>query len=219
MTFVALCTAKGTVFQSVIDAMRDGSLTATCAGLVSDSPDRGCVQKAKDEGIPVRIVPMNKDEKREDFDRRVDKAIHDLCPPSPLGGGVGPAHRSFSEGGGGGSGAGDTPIIACMGWMWMFSPWFVGTWKNRILNVHPSLLPKHPGSHAHALVLASGDSESGMTMHLIDEGMDTGKILLQKTCPVLPNDTVDTLKARVQALECEWYPKVLGAIEQGNMTL
>lgn len=198
MTFIALCTAKGTVFQSVIDAMHDGSLAMTCAGLVSDSADHGCVEKANNAGIPVRIVTMQKGEPREDFDRRVDTAIHELCPPS--------------------SSEGET-LIACMGWMWMFSPWFVKTWNNRILNVHPSLLPKHPGSHAHELVLASGDSESGMTIHLIDEGMDTGKILLQKTCPVLPHDTVDTLKARVQGLECEWYPKVLAAIEQGTMKI
>jgi phosphoribosylglycinamide formyltransferase-1 len=83
--------------------------------------------------------------------------------------------------------------------------------------VHPSLLPKYPGIHAHEEVLAAKEKESGMTIHLIDEGVDTGKILMQKTCPVLPEDTVDSLKNRVQDLEKEWYPKVLQMIEEGEI--
>lgn len=138
---------------------------------------------------------MIKGETREDYDNRLHASISELLPAS------------------------NENLIACMGWQWMLSPWFVGLYRNRILNVHPALLPKYPGAHAHDLVLAANEKESGMTIHLIDEGMDTGKILLQKTCPVLPGDTVETLKARVQALECEWYPRVLEMIQQGEMLL
>lgn len=193
MNFVVLSSSKGTVFQAVIDRMKDRTLTARCAGLIADTEDRGCVMKARAAGIPVLIVPKTKGEDREIYDQRVDAAITELSA--------------------------DNPVIACMGWMWMLSPWFVGKRRNRIVNVHPALLPKHPGAHAHDLVIAAKDHESGMTIHLIDEGMDTGKILLQKTCPVLPDDTVETLKPRVQALECEWYPKALQMIEDGTMKL
>lgn len=194
MTFVVLSSSKGTVLQAVLDALKKGTLTARCAGLISDNENHGCVAKAKAHGLPVTIVPMTKGEPREAFDKRVDGAIRMLAGK-------------------------DQPIVACMGWMWMLSPWFVKKWRNKIVNVHPALLPKYPGTHAHDLVLKSKDTESGMSIHLIDEGMDTGKILLQKKCPVLPGDTVETLKARVQQLECEWYPKALEMMERGEMKL
>ena len=217
MNFVVLSSSRGTVFQSTLDRIRDGSLTASCLGLVCDREDRGCRAKALAAGIPVKIVPMQKGESRENYDQRLHQAILELSPPTPT---LTPTPTPTLT-------LTPTPtptptpapLLACMGWMWVFSPWFVNQWRNRILNVHPALLPKHPGTHAHELVLAAKDRESGMTIHLIDEGVDTGKILIQKRCPVLPNDTVDTLKARVQKLETEWFPKVLEMIEQGKISL
>ncbi len=194
MQFVVLCSSRGTVFASTLERMKDGSLTATCLGLVADKAERTCVQTAKTAGLAVQIVPRKKGEPREEYDKRVDAAIRAL-------------------------GGDERTLIACMGWMYILSPWFVSQWRNRILNVHPALLPKHPGDHAHELVLAAGDTVSGMTIHLIDEGVDTGPTLLQKECPVLKGDTVDTLKVRVQALEKEWFPKVLQMIETGEMKL
>ncbi|HRH93139.1 MAG TPA: phosphoribosylglycinamide formyltransferase [Candidatus Peribacteria bacterium] len=194
MKFVVLCSSRGTVFASTLERIRDGSVTAACLGLVADKAERTCVATAKAAGLPVRIVPRIKGEAREDFDKRVDAAIRAL-------------------------GADESTLVACMGWMFILSPWFVAQWRNRILNVHPALLPKHPGDHAHDLVLAAGDTVSGMTIHLIDEGVDTGPTLLQKECPVLKGDTVDTLKARVQALEKEWFPKLLQMLETGDMKL
>ncbi len=192
MKFIILCSSRGTVMESVLESVKKKELTAQCMGLVADRADRGCVTRAKEFRIPVEIVEMRKEESREAYDKRIDVAIMKLDGD-------------------------DEVIIACMGWMWMLGSEFVSRYKNRILNVHPALLPKHPGAHAHDLVLAAKDTESGMTIHLIDEGMDTGKILLQKTCPVLPDDTVQTLKERVQALECEWYPKTLQMVEMGEI--
>ncbi len=197
MKFIVLCSSRGTVFQTTIDRMKDGTLKALCLGLVCDREDRGCVEKARTNGIPVKIVTMKKDEPRDTYDKRVHAAILDLI----------------------GANSDRDCIIACMGWMWILSPWFVTTWRNRIINVHPALLPKHKGAHAHELVLAAKDTESGMTIHLVDEGVDTGRILLQKKCPVLPDDTVDTLKARVQTLETQWYPTVLEMIERKEIRL
>lgn len=194
MKFVILSSARGTVMEAVLESMKKGDVTAECLGLITDKAQRGCVAQAKMYGIPVEIVEMQKQEPREAYDKRIDAAIMKL-------------------------GGDDEVIIACMGWMWMLSPWFVHRRKNRIINIHPALLPKHAGAHAHNLVLAAGDTRSGMTIHLIDEGMDTGKILLQKSCPVLPDDTLETLKKRVQALECMWYPKVLQMIEKGELKL
>ena len=192
MNFVVLSSSRGTTFQAVLDAMKDGSLTATCLGLISDREDRGCVEKARSAGLPVKIVEKEKGKERDTYEKRLQEAI---------------------------SGLGDVDVIAAIGWMFILSPWFMKQWRNRILNVHPSLLPKHPGAHAIEETLEAGDTETGMTLHLIDEGVDTGPIILQKECPVQPGDTADSLKERVQELEKEWYPRVLQMIETGELTL
>ncbi|MDD4287795.1 MAG: phosphoribosylglycinamide formyltransferase [Candidatus Peribacteraceae bacterium] len=199
MHFVVLSSSRGTTFQAVLDAQKRGELTARCLGLVTDRPDRPCIEKAKAANLPFKIVPMTKGESREDFDRRVHEAILAL-------------------------GADKETVIAAMGWMFIFSAWFIQTWKSRIINVHPALLPKHGGKgmyghHVHDAVLAAKEKESGVSIHLMDEGVDTGRVLLQKTCPVLPDDTPESLQKRVQELEKEWYPKVLQMIESGELKL
>ncbi|MFH0770181.1 MAG: phosphoribosylglycinamide formyltransferase [Candidatus Peregrinibacteria bacterium] len=192
MNFIVLSSSRGTTFQAILDRMQDGSLTAKCLGLVSDRPDRGCVEKALKAGLPVSIVERRKEDTREAYDQRLSAAIDAL---------------------------GKADVIAAIGWMFILSEWFVARWHGRILNVHPALLPNHPGAHAHEEVIAAREKESGMTIHIIDEGVDTGPVLLQKTCPVLPGDTAETLQARVQELEKEWYPKVLQMIEDGTLKL
>ena len=156
------------------------------------------------------IVEKKSDEERETYDRRVDEAILSLTKPPP----PAPPPLRWERG----------EVIAALGWMSILSPWFIQQWRNRIINVHPALLPKFGGvgmygDTVHQAVLSSGEKESGITIHLMDEGVDTGKILLQKTCPVLPGDTVETLKERVQGLEGEWYPRVLEMIERGEIVL
>jgi len=199
MNFIVLSSSRGTTFQATIEAMQKGELTAKCLGLLTDSSERGCIEKAKKAGIAVSIVERRKEELREDFDRRVDQAIRTM-------------------------GADDRTLLATMGWMFIFSQWFIGTWKNRIINVHPALLPKHGGKgmyghHVHDAVLAAGEKESGVTIHLMDEGVDTGPILVQKKCSVSASDTAETLQERVQGLEKMWYPRVLQMIETGTVRL
>ena len=213
MNFVVLSSSRGTTFQAILDSLKDGTLEATCLGLVSDQEERGCVAKAKADGLPVKIVEKKKEESKEEYDERLDKTIRELFSPapnpSPDGGGV--LQRS-------GEGE-DLRLIAAIGWLYLFTPEFVQKWKNRILNVHPSLLPKYPGLHAHEDVLAAKESESGMTIHIIDEGLDTGEKVVQKSCAVYPDDTPETLKSRVQELEREWYPRLLQQIHEGAVKL
>ncbi|MCF7844360.1 MAG: phosphoribosylglycinamide formyltransferase [Kiritimatiellales bacterium] len=192
MNFVVLSSSRGTTFQAVLDRMADGSLTAKCLGLVTDKDDRGCIKKAKSAGLPVVIVEREHGQDRETYNKRLDKAISKL---------------------------GKVDAIAALGWMFILTPWFVQKWAGRIVNVHPALLPKHPGAHGIEETLNAGDSESGMTIHIIDEGVDTGKILVQKSCTIEEDDTEETLKDRIQALEKEWYPKVLQMIETGEIIL
>ncbi|MDD4318702.1 MAG: phosphoribosylglycinamide formyltransferase [Candidatus Peribacteraceae bacterium] len=194
MRIIALSSSRGTTFQAILDAKARGDIKAEIVGLVTDREDQGCVVKAKTAGVPVRVVERSKTEKREAYDHRLNAVIREL------------AGNDVSD-----------VVIAAVGWMWILGPAFVRQWKNRILNVHPALLPKHPGAHAHAEVLRDGDTESGITIHWIDAGVDTGPVVLQQSCPVLPDDTEETLKTRVQELEKEWYPKVLAMIERGEV--
>lgn len=106
--------------------------------------------------------------------------------------------------------------------MRILTPYFVSKFKNRIINVHPALIPKYSGKDfygksVHKAVLRAGEKETGMTVHFVEEGVDTGKIILQKKCPVLPGDTPESLKERVQNLEKEWYPKVIQMFVDGKL--
>jgi len=199
MDFIVFSSSRGTTFQAVIERMQDGELTANCLGLITDSDDRGCIEKAKSADLPYKIVKREKDENREEYDKRIDSAIREM-------------------------GGDESTVVAALGWMFIFTSWFINQWTNRIINVHPALLPNYGGkgmygSHVHEAVLASGDNESGISIHLMDEGVDTGKILVQKTCSVDPDDTPESLQERVQALEKEWYPRVLQMIEEGEIVL
>ena len=199
MDFVVLSSSRGTTFQGVMDAMQAGTLQAHCLGLIADREDRGCVERAKSAGIPVKVVEREKGQEREEYDRALHSAIEDLAKSADC--------------------KLQNVIIACMGWMFLLSPWFVQQRHGRILNVHPSLLPKYPGAHAFQDALDAGDTETGMTIHWIDKGLDTGEILVQKKCSIKPEDTLDTLKARIQELEKEWYPKVLQDLETGQLIM
>ena len=206
MTFVVLSSSRGTTFQAVLDALQNGSLQATCAGLVTDRADRGCIEKAKAGNIPFLVVSEDPKKDRAAFERGVESAVQKLF-----------------EGAGERAGAGQE-IIAAMGWMWILSAECLSRMKLPVINVHPALLPKFGGEgmyglHVHEAVLKAGEKESGVTFHLMDAGLDTGKILLQKTCEVLPGDTPETLQKRVQEVEKEWYPKLLEMIRTGEMKL
>ena len=166
-----------------------------CLGLVTDSDDRGCVDVVRSAGFPIYRVDRVEGESREDYDKRLHEAVVDA------------------------GGMYEDTVIAALGWMYILSPWFVSQWKNRIINVHPALLPRHPGAHGIADALASGDEITGMTIHFIDEGVDTGPIILQKECAILPGDDEEALKDRIQLLEREWYPKVLQQLETGEIPL
>ena len=103
--------------------------------------------------------------------------------------------------------------------MRILSPWFVERWKGRLVNIHPSLLPSFPGAHAHRDVLAAGVEITGCTVHLVDEGVDTGPILAQQSVEVTSDDTEDTLQERVKQVEHELYPKTLDLLCSGRITL
>ncbi|MBN9464561.1 phosphoribosylglycinamide formyltransferase [Brevundimonas sp.] len=102
-------------------------------------------------------------------------------------------------------------VVALAGYMRVLTPWLVGGWRGRMLNIHPSLLPLYPGLDTHARAIAAGDPEAGCTVHLVTEGVDEGPILGQARVPIVSGDTPETLAERVKTAEHELYPQVLSA--------
>lgn len=100
-------------------------------------------------------------------------------------------------------------LVCLAGFMRIISPTFVAKYPNKIINIHPTLLPKFPGLHVHEKVLAAGETESGCTVHYVDEGVDTGEIVAQRKVPVMPGDTPDILAARILEQEHQLYSEVI----------
>jgi phosphoribosylglycinamide formyltransferase-1 len=115
--------------------------------------------------------------------------------------------------------AADVELVVLSGYMRIFSPWFVKRWKGRLVNIHPSLLPDFPGAHAHRDTLAAGVSVTGCTVHLVDEGVDSGPILAQREIDVLPDDNEEALQERVKMMEHTLYPEVLDRLCSGRISL
>jgi phosphoribosylglycinamide formyltransferase-1 len=135
---------------------------------------------ARERGLPTWTWD-SKDIDKEDWDQALSRALDD--------------HR--------------VGTIALAGFMRILSPWFIGEWSGRIVNVHPSLLPKYRGLDAHQRTLAAGDSVSGCSVHLVTEELDAGEVLGQAEVPILAGDDPDSLEARVLEAEHRLYPKVL----------
>jgi len=178
-----LASTNGTDFQAMIEAKRAGTLRVELACLITNVSNCGAVEKAEAAGIPVHFVdPQEKS--REDYDREVMKVLE----PYAL------------------------DLVVLVGYMRILGAELVQRYQNRILNVHPSLLPKFAGGmnlDVHRAVLEAGEKETGMTIHLVTDQVDAGPIVCQKRVAVSPEDTPETLKTKVQALEKEWFPKTI----------
>lgn len=184
-----LASTNGTDLQAIIDEMKAGKMPSIELAIVA-SNKQNCyaLERAKDQGFKTAFIDP-KGKTREEFDKEMAAVLE----------------KEQIE------------LVVLVGYMRILSTEFVRKFKNRIINVHPALIPKFCGpsffgANVHEAVLAAHEKETGMTIHYVDEGVDTGKIILQKTCPVTPDDTVDSLKAKVQALEKKWYPEVIRAM-------
>lgn len=188
MNIAVLASTNGTDLQAIIDEKEAGKLeNIDISFILVDKKECGATKRAQKHGITLIFVDIfdgnGKKKAREDYDREIQVACE--------------AHK--------------IDLIVLVGWMRILSPWFVRQWTHKILNIHPSLLPKYPGMDldVHQEVLDNGETETGMTIHFVDEGVDSGEIILQKSVQVSPEDTAETLKVKVQELEKRWYPEVL----------
>lgn len=184
-----LASTRATDLQAIIEQSRSGDLLCEVAVVVSDRKDSYALERARIYGIDAVFVEAA--QSREEFDRKISAVLDGK----------------------------KVELVVLIGYMKLLSPWFVNKYRNRIINVHPSLLPKYPGidRSVHKAVLDAGEKVTGCTVHFVDEGKDTGRIILQKEVPIFEGDTVDALKARVQAAEQEILPDAIRLFAEGKL--
>lgn len=175
-----LCSGRGTDLQSIIDAIERGEVQAEIAVVLTDK-DAFALERAKKAGIKAVCVNRKEFDGREPFEQALISELEN---------------------------AGVT-LVVLAGFMRILTPLFVRHFKGRIMNIHPALLPSFPGAHAHRDVLAYGVKVSGCTVHFVDEGTDSGPIIMQRAVPVFDDDTEETLGARVLKEEHIIYPQAI----------
>lgn len=193
LRIAVLASTKGTDLQAIIDEIKIGHLNVELACVVSNVKNCYALERAHAQGFKTHFVD-SKDKSRIEFDRELVSILKDE----------------------------NVELVVLAGYMRILTPYFVSEFKHAIINVHPALIPKFCGKNfygnkVHEAVLKSGEKETGMTIHFVENDVDTGPVILQKTCPVLPGDTPEVLKERVLALEKEWYPKVISWFAEGKM--
>lgn len=176
-----LISGSGTNLQAIMAAIDNGRLDAEVTVVLSNRADAGGLARADAAGIATRVLDHRQYNSREAFDQAMIEALDDYRP--------------------------DTVVLA--GFMRILSPLFVRHYAGRLINIHPSLLPKYRGLHTHARALEAGDRQHGCSIHFVTEELDGGPLIAQAPLAILANDTVDSLSKRVQQREHLLYPLVL----------
>ncbi len=186
-----LISGRGSNLQALIDAARDPAYPAEVALVISNKADAAGLDRARAAGIATLVL------KPKDF---ADKAAHEAAMIAAL--------ESAGVG-----------LVCLAGYMRLLSPVFVQAWHNRLINIHPSLLPAFPGLDTHQKAIETGVRFHGCTVHFVRVEMDTGPIIVQAAVPVTDNDTLDSLAARVLEQEHRAYPSAVRLIAEGRVSV
>ena len=191
---VVLVSGRGTNLQAIIDAIKERKIDGKIVAVISNRKKAYALERAKREGIPTYYLPARKNESREEYDRRLNEIIEPLNPD----------------------------LIVLAGFLRILSPWFVNKYRNKIINIHPALLPSFAGlygEHVHKAVLEYGCKVSGCTVHFVDDKVDHGPIIIQKCVEVKDDDTVESLAARVLEREHESLVEAIQLLSQGKIKI
>jgi phosphoribosylglycinamide formyltransferase-1 len=186
-----LISGRGSNMVSLIEAARVPGFPGEIALVLSNRPDAGGLERARQAGIEALAVDHKAYPDRESFERALDGALT----------------------------ARGIEFLCLAGFMRVLTPWFVERWEGRMINVHPSLLPLFRGTHTHQRALAEGVLVHGCTVHFVVPELDAGPIIAQAAVPVVPGDTEESLAARVLAQEHVLYPKALAMVCAGEARL
>lgn len=184
-----LISGSGTNLQAIIDTIARGTLDAEIRLVISNRSDAYGLTRAQQYHLPTRVISHKDFPSREAFEAELVTALQ----------------------------AAGVELVILAGFLRVLSPFFIRAFPQRIMNIHPSLLPAFPGLHAQRRALESGVRITGATVHFVDEEVDHGPIIIQAAVPVYPDDTEDTLSARIRAQEHRIYPIAIQLFAEGRL--
>lgn len=188
---VILISGSGSNMLAIADAVDSGQIDASIVGVICNRPDAAGVQKARDRNLPTLVIDHKAYASREAFDAELRQQIDD-CDPD---------------------------LVVLAGFMRILTADFVQHYEGRLLNIHPSLLPKYQGLNTHQRALDAGDSQHGVTVHFVTAELDDGPNIIQAVVPIQPNDTAADLQQRVHAQEHIIYPIAVKWFAEGRLKM
>lgn len=180
-----LLSGRGSNFEAIADAVESGRIpNAEIVAVISDVAGARGLARARERGLPAFAVERGRFSSRADHEAEILRILDEAR----------------------------ADLVCLAGYMRILSPEFVASWRNRVLNIHPSLLPRYRGLSPQRRALEAGEAESGCTVHLVDEGTDTGPAVLQKKVAIEPGDTEESLSARILEQEHVAYPEAIAKV-------
>lgn len=188
---VVLISGNGSNLQAIIDACQQQRINGTISAVFSNKPNAYGLERAREANIPAHALMPADFDGREDYDRELMRQIDAYAPD----------------------------LVVLAGYMRILSPAFVSHYAGRLINIHPSLLPKYPGLYTHRQVLENGDEEHGTSVHFVTDELDGGPVILQARVPVFEGDDEEIVTARVQHQEHAIYPLVVSWFVEGRLEM
>jgi phosphoribosylglycinamide formyltransferase 1 len=183
-----LLSGRGSNFEAIADAVAAGRIPeAEIVAVISDVPEARGLERARQRGLAALAVDRRLFGDKREHEQEILRILEST----------------------------DVDLVCLAGYMRLLSPEFISRYRGRILNIHPALLPKYPGLEAQRRALEAGESVSGCTVHFVDEGTDTGPVILQRTVPIRPGDTVEKLSDRILEQEHLAYPEAIARVLAG----
>lgn len=184
-----LASGGGTNLQAIIDRCQDGSLAVEIAVVITNNPGAGALERAANAGIRTLCINHRNFSRREDFDSAMVKALQDA----------------------------EVDLVVLAGFMRIITRTFIDAFPERVINIHPALLPAFPGLHVQQQAIDYGARFSGCTVHFVDGGVDTGPIIIQAVVPILSGDTAEMLATRILEQEHKIYPRAIQLLAEGRV--
>ena len=186
-----LVSGSGTNLQAIIEAIEAGKIDGKICIIISDNPDAYAIKRAKKYNIKTQYINYKEFNNREEYDKIIVSALKDR----------------------------DCDLVVLAGYLKILTPYFINAYKNKIMNIHPALLPSFPGLHVQKKAIDHGVKVSGCTVHFVDEGLDSGPIIIQRAVEVKEDDTEETLTKRILKEEHQIYPCAVQLFAQGRLTI
>ena len=186
-----LASGRGTNLQAIIEAIEDGKIAGEIKVVMSDHPKACALKRAQQYLIDTRYIDFKEFKNREDFDKEIIKILKEK----------------------------KIDLVVLAGYMRILSPYFIRTYQNKIMNIHPALLPSFPGLYAQKQAIGNGVKISGCTVHFVEEGVDSGPIILQKAVEMSDDDTEESLTEKILKEEHQIYPQAIQLFSESRLII